>query len=293
MQPIETLFDAKHGQLLPLPAELVDLYGDLYMPRHDDRPHVISDYVSTMDGVVALKPLGPPARRKPGEKSPGAIIGASEDHDLMIMALLHAVADVLVIGDVGLAGNPGDVRTAQGIYPALGDAFGEARAQLGKPPTLPIAVISPQVEVDFGLPIFRRPEARVMIVTSESTASAVGPADVPDGTEIVGLPTDAAGIFSARSVLDAITQRYPADLILSDASPRFTTRLIAENCLDEFFLTVSPQIAGRTSANPRPGFAAGELFIPANERWAELISVKRANSYLFLRYDLSPPHRLS
>jgi len=286
IRSLETLYDAKRGRLVPLPMQLTELYGQLYMPCHEGRPHVITDYVATLDGVVSLSPLGTPVRRRPGEAAPGAVISGFNAADLMILALLHAIADVLIIGDVGLMGNPGDVRTAEKIYPALADTYRRARTDLGKPAMLPVAVISPKGDVDLGMPIFHLPDARVAIMTSESTAALLERRGLPPTTRVVAVPTEEAGLFSARSILDAIAKFQPSELILSDAGPRFTTHLIAEKCLDEFFLTVAPQIAGRDSSHERPGFAAGKLFLPGDARWAELISVKRAEHHLFFRYAL-------
>jgi hypothetical protein len=62
--------------------------------------------------------------------------------------------------------------------------------------------------------------------------------------------------------------------------------MIAERCLDEFFLTVSPQLAGRDGSSDRPGFVDGKVFAPAEPRGAELVSVKRTTNHLFLRYAL-------
>ena len=62
--------------------------------------------------------------------------------------------------------------------------------------------------------------------------------------------------------------------------------MIAERCLDEFFLTVAPKWRGRDRSSDRPGFVDGTMFAPAEPRGAELVSVKRASKHLFLRYTL-------
>jgi hypothetical protein len=61
---------------------------------------------------------------------------------------------------------------------------------------------------------------------------------------------------------------------------------IAERCLHELFLTLAPQIAGRDNTSERPGIVKGQLFAPLDPRWSRLVSVKRAESHLFLRYAL-------
>ena len=58
----------------------------------------------------------------------------------------------------------------------------------------------------------------------------------------------------------------------------------AEQCLDELFLTLAPQIAGRDVHSERPGLVMGRLFAPEHPLWGTLIGVKRGGSHLFLRY---------
>jgi hypothetical protein len=52
--PLETLYEDQAGESLPLPPELLALYGSLRLNRHLDRAHVIANLVSTLDGVVSL-----------------------------------------------------------------------------------------------------------------------------------------------------------------------------------------------------------------------------------------------
>ena len=54
LAPLDTLLELKGGRALPLPARLARLYGSLRMPRAGERPHVISNFVTTLDGVVSL-----------------------------------------------------------------------------------------------------------------------------------------------------------------------------------------------------------------------------------------------
>jgi hypothetical protein len=54
--------------------------------------------------------------------------------------------------------------------------------------------------------------------------------------------------------------------------------------VDELFLTLAPQIAGRDTSTERPGLVTGQHFAPEHSLWGTLVSVKRAGSHLFLRY---------
>jgi riboflavin biosynthesis pyrimidine reductase len=59
-----------------------------------------------------------------------------------------------------------------------------------------------------------------------------------------------------------------------------------EDLLDELFLTQSPLVAGR-NGHERPGFVAGRELAPDSPLWGELVSARRADSHLFLRYDFT------
>jgi hypothetical protein len=64
----------------------------------------------------------------------------------------------------------------------------------------------------------------------------------------------------------------------------------AERQLDELFLTLAPQVAGRAADNglgKRPGLVAGRVLAPAQPTWATLSSVHQAGSHLFLRYQFA------
>ena len=89
LAPLKTLFETKRGRALPLPPKLARLYGSLRMPQPRTHPHVLSNFVTTLDGVVSLNVKG--------HASGGDISGFSAQ-DRMVMGLLRAIADVVIIG---------------------------------------------------------------------------------------------------------------------------------------------------------------------------------------------------
>ena len=58
--------------------------------------------------------------------------------------------------------------------------------------------------------------------------------------------------------------------------------------VDELFLTVAPQFAGRDDAIHRLALVEGTSFGEGRGRWASLASVRRAGDDLFLRYRFEP-----
>ncbi|WP_030775395.1 dihydrofolate reductase family protein [Streptomyces sp. NRRL F-2664] len=280
IRPMDVLFEAAHGPCVRLPQELARLYGPLRLPDRPGRPCVISDYVATMDGVVSLEPPGP----APGPKTPGQLISGDSAADKLVLALVHALADVLLIGDSGVRGNPRDARRAEAIYPPLADEFRQLRAELGKPPRPPVVVLSPEGHLDPASPLFHARESRLAILTAEETAAALPARGFPPDVAVLSLPRGPNGLFTARSVLAAVQRFQPSRLVLCDAGPRFMAHLIAERCLDELFLTIAPQLAGRDAAPGRPGLVQGRLFAPVDPRHFDLVSIRRAGHHLLLRY---------
>jgi hypothetical protein len=54
LDPLDTLYEAQQGADLLIPQALASLYGRLQFPTHVSQPYVIGNFVTTLDGVVAL-----------------------------------------------------------------------------------------------------------------------------------------------------------------------------------------------------------------------------------------------
>ncbi|TMD30796.1 MAG: hypothetical protein E6I95_14730 [Chloroflexi bacterium] len=61
--------------------------------------------------------------------------------------------------------------------------------------------------------------------------------------------------------------------------------LIRAGLLDEMFLTLSPVLAGR-KREQRLGMVEGVELMPKAPVWNRLLSARRQDDYLFLRYGL-------
>jgi riboflavin biosynthesis pyrimidine reductase len=62
--------------------------------------------------------------------------------------------------------------------------------------------------------------------------------------------------------------------------------LLRQGLLDELFLTLSPQLAGRAQHQPRLAMVEGFVFTPARVPRARLLSVKQDGNHLFTRYRM-------
>jgi riboflavin biosynthesis pyrimidine reductase len=274
LAPLEPLFAVDRGNNLPLPQELAALYGPLRFPIREGRPYVIGNFVTTLDGVASLS--------VPGLAGGGPISG-SNPHDRMVMGLLRSVADAVIVGAGTLRSVPRHLWTAEYIYPTLSDSYRRLRAALGKSEPPLNVIVTARGEIDTGLPVFRSGPAPVLVVSTPEGARRVRKHDLPPSVDIGEVK--GAGAISARAVLSAIGLRLrTGKIFLVEGGPRLMGNFFAEKCLDELFLTLAPQVAGRDGSVERPGLVAGNRFAPEAPLWGTLSGVKRGGSHLFLRY---------
>lgn len=276
LTPLETLTRTPrlNDGVAPLPDALQALYGVFDMPAAHHRPAVIGNFVSSLDGVVALN--------TPGVITGGGEISGFNQHDRMVMGILRAIADVVVVGAGTLRAAPKHLWLAEFIYPPMAAEYRALRAQLGLHPAPLTVIVSGSGDLDLSMLVFNTPEAEALIVTTETGMARLSQRPLPPPTRALAV-TDGARVTAAAALAAAISLR-PSDVILTEGGPSLMSDFLAESKLDELFLTLAPQVAGRSSANPRPGFADGYLFAPGDPRWGALLDVRRGGSHLFLRY---------
>ncbi len=270
---LESLFEIERGSALPLPSDLASLYGRLDLPSHPGRPFVLGNFVTTLDGVVALN--------EPGHASGGDISGFNW-HDQLVMGLLRAIADAVIVGAGTLRSAPQHRWTAQYIYPPQALAYQQLRSSLGKPGPPLNVIVTAQGEVDLHLPVFQSGEVPVLIVTTTHGAERIRAERLPPSVQVSALQS--TGPLSARAILQAVSRVRQSDVILVEGGPQLLGDFFTEQVLDELFLTLAPQIAGRDGQVERPGLVMGKRFAPEQPLWGTLIGVKRGGSHLFLRY---------
>jgi len=272
--PLESLFEQSQGQALPLPEELLTLYGPLRFPLQPDRPYLIGNFVSTLDGVVSLSIPG---------RSGGGPISGSNPHDHLVMGVLRAVADAVIVGAGTFRDTaPSHRWTAEYIYPPLREVYRQLRRNLGKTEPPLNVIVTVRGEIDLDLPIFQSRDVPVLLITTTQGEERMRKQPVPASVQIEAVQD--AGVLSARSIVQAVCDARPCQIILHEGGPQLLGDFLAEHLLDEQFLTLAPQIAGRDTSSERPGLVEGQLFAPEHPLWGTLVSVKRGGSHLFLRY---------
>ena len=275
LDPLETLYEVQQGADLALPPTLAALYGRLQLPAHTGRPYVISNFVTTLDGVVSLNVPG---------KSGGGPISGFNQHDRMVMGLLRAVADAVVVGAGTLRAVPRHLWTAEYVYPALANEYQQLRSELGKAGPPLNVIVTASGAIDKALPVFQSSDIPVLIATTQEGAQRIRAQALGQLVEVAAVKQ--AGVLSAQAILEAVSAVRQCEIILVEGGPQLMGDFFAEQRLDEQFLTLAPQVAGRDKSIDRPGLVAGKLFAPEHPIWGTLVGVKRGGSHLFLRYAI-------
>jgi riboflavin biosynthesis pyrimidine reductase len=279
LPPLESLLRLRRGKALPLPAKLARLYGDLRMPSGTPHPLVFSNFVTTLDGVVSL--------HVKGHAGGGDISGFSMP-DRMVMGLLRALADLVIVGSGTLAEDRKHIWTPEAICPELGPAYKELRQALRKPDCPQNVVVTGSGQVDLHLPVFQSRRVRPLILTTTEGARrlarqrAAGPSEIR-AVNRAGYP------IPASVILTEVCRARGIERILIEGGPTLLGDFFEQCLVDELFLTVAPQIAGREFNDGRLGLVMGKSFAPRTPLWSSLSDVRRSKSHLFLRYSFSRP----
>jgi riboflavin biosynthesis pyrimidine reductase len=230
---------------------------------------VFSNFVETIDGVVAIPEL---------DRS-NALIAGESDADRFVMGLLRACADVVVVGSGTMRASPKGTWRPDRVYPAAADAFAELRRSRGRAEQPAVAIVTTGASLDRSHPVLAD---AIVLTTARGADQLQGVA-----REVVAVNDgDAVDLAAALAALRA---RGHA-LILSEGGPTIFSELVARDCVDELFLTVSPLLAGR-SGSGRLALVEGVELLPEVTPRAELLSVRAHEDHLFLRYRLNAAAR--
>ena len=112
---------------------------------------------------------------------------------------------------------------------------------------------------------------------------AAGAAKLPS-VQIHALDSSSEGI-DPLAMLQLLQTQYGIRSLLHEGGPSLFGEFMAAQAVDEIFLTLSPQVAGRMSDAMRPSPVQGTEFMPECAPWFRLLSVKESADHLYLRYQ--------
>ena len=248
-----------------MPAPLDNIYdGGLTITDGS----VYANFVSSIDGIVALEG---------GTAASGGIISGRNEMDRFVMGLLRAFADAVLVG-------AGTVRaegrkamwTSEYVFPAATEAFTTLRRSLQREKTPRLVIVTARGDLE---PSQRSLQVGALVLTTMAAAPRLRKA-LPQATEVRAVSDgDSVGIDEIFATLQAEGYRT----ILTEGGPHLFGQLVARHRVNELFMTVSPKLVGRhdRSFGLIRGVDFGRTF-----KGGQLLSVRRADSYLFLRYAL-------
>jgi riboflavin biosynthesis pyrimidine reductase len=229
-------------------------------------PRLYANFVETLDGVVAIPEL---------EKS-NALVADDSDADKFVMGLLRATADAVLIGSGTLLASPKGTWRPERVYPKAAEGFAALREGWGMAERPAVAVVSSGASLDANQPVLQD----AVVLTTTAGAERLS-AILPDVVAV-----NDGDWVDLRAAVDVLRARGHAR-ILSEAGPTVFGSLLADGLVDELFLTLSPVVAGRHTVGRRLGLVEGVELLPQLRRAGRLVSVRRSESHVFLRYTLT------
>jgi riboflavin biosynthesis pyrimidine reductase len=256
--------------------------GDLQFDRPAGRPYVVGNFVSTVDGAVSYNING---------RSGGDEISGFSQTDRFVMGLLRASADAVVMG----AGTLGDFShehtfVGESAFPEGARALRSYRLDVLKKSATPaIFVVSGRGTADLTRAVFQTQGLRsVVLTTREGKEAMLDRAGRGVQSMCAEIQCLNGPVFAPDVILDAIAHRCGAGLVIHEGGPQLIGGFFASGLVDELCLTISPRLAGRLPMSARPSIASRFEFIPETSPMLSIMSVKIANSLLFLRYRVGP-----
>ena len=282
MALVRTLIDRDQNHFGPaLPPGLRELYdGDLHFRASvAERPFVIANFVSTLDGVASYEIKG---------QAGGSTISGSDPADRFIMGLLRASADAVMVGARTVHDlSPQSLWIPEYTYPDAEHLYKEYRVNILHKPEYPlVVVVSGSGKLELERAVFRTPGVRTVVITTSAGRDALaraGATKLPS-VQIHALDTS-GGMIAPVTMLRLLYAQHGVGRLLHEGGPTLFGQFLAAEAVDELFLTLSPQIAGRTSAEIRPALVQGTEFMPDRAPGFRLLSVKQRAEHLYLRYE--------
>jgi riboflavin biosynthesis pyrimidine reductase len=258
-----------------MPPVLERAYGGpLSIPLRPDAPTVIANFVSTIDGVVALDTEG---------ATGGGEISGFYEPDRFVMGLLRTLADAVVIGAGSVRAAPTHRWTASHVHRASAAAFAAWRRDEGiadpEPTTI---VVTRRGLVDPAHPGLADPQIPVVIATAPEGARNLAGADFGPNVRIVVDEGPDLSVVALRVAAEELGAR----VVLCEGGPHLFGELLGLRHVHELFLTLAPQMVGRDPDVQRFGLVEGRAFDRADAPWSDLASVTRSSDHLFLRYRI-------
>lgn len=229
------------------------IYGVDPRPEHPDRPWLLLDMVSSVDGGTAVGPVSRPL---------------SSPADQQVFAVLRGLADVILVG-------AGTVRAERYGPPKTPPEVQEERVLRGQSPHPRIAIVSLSLDLSLDAPLFVESDPAPLVITAPS-ASQARRTEVANRADLL-LAGQGGGVDLAAALKSL--HELGARVVVCEGGPTLNGALLDAGLVDEVCVTIAPALAGGDSKR---------MVASATEsvRELELQRVLEHEGALFLRYTL-------
>ncbi len=238
-------------RLLPNPGPTTveqQLSGlDLVDLAYNDRPYVVVNFATTLDGRAAI------------EGRSGAI---GSDTDTEMLQMLRTRVDAVMIG-------AGTMRAERYGRIVSDPALRARRERIGLPHDPLAVIVSGRLDLPWDAPLFTDGGGRVLIFTASE-------AEPPQTETPVRVERHEVGVDIAEA-LRHLREERGIRALLCEGGPGLHNQLQATGLVDELFLTIAPKLPG----GQEPRILEGDL--PQIGFW-ELAWLLEERSELFARY---------
>ena len=221
---------------------------------------VAVNFVSTIDGIVSFG----------SDRDDSRAIGGGVPADRILMAMLRAIAGVIVVGAGTLRATLNHQWTPSALAPERAADLAALRGASGRPiAPAPLLVVGGSTGIPATADAVARPATSLYVLAASAT---------PAGAKFPRL--------DAATILEAARQLAAGGPVLCEGGPHLLGTLLAAAVPIDLFLTIAPQLAGRTAASKGRRSLVEGVALPAFARPGQLRSVRRAGDHLLLRYAI-------
>lgn len=223
---------------------------DLAARAPADRPYVVCNFVATVDGKATAQ-------------GKTALLGGEADRT--VFHLLRTQVDAILAGTGTLAVERYGLLVRDEGRAALREAEGRSPQPLA-------VVISRSGRIPYDIPLFADARARIALYVPPE-------AEVPGTAAAVArheLPGPGGGL---AAVLRSLRHEHGVGSLLCEGGPALFSAMLADDLVDELFLTVAAVIVGGTELGITTGAALTDM-LPVR-----LVTALEHEGNLFLRYS--------
>lgn len=217
-----------------------------------DRPYVICNFVATADGKATVD----------GRSGP---LGDQADHELF--QRLRTRVDAVLVG-------AGTMRIERYGRLVRDPELRSARQCAGLHPDPLACVVTRSLRLPVDIPVFQDRDSTIAVYTSATKSFPATPARV----EVTRMPP---GQLTMTAVLRHLRNHHGVKSVLCEGGPTVLGLLLAEELLDEFFITVSTTLAGGVELPVSTGKS------PPESLKLRLLWVLEHHGSVFLRYAVT------